>query len=338
MTVSKIQIRQFDEIFDQAAQAKYFDYASKKIQHVNCLERVVRLILSAVGLMESTISKCIRVSSESLLQALRTPRDPFVTNELRVTVDLLEQSDPKVAELAKKINKLAPKLLQQCYKAYQQAKAEIAKGSAASTDDDLPTVQELRQRETEVKKREDDVEIRENEVEKRDAELDLREEAVTKREDDVLVREDEVGKRETAVTNREAQATLKEAANTKKETELKTFEAELNKREAALNALAARLKYLSDMENDPRFAAFAKTMGLSQEAQKIASPSSKPLNKKGVSFSPPVKMDLQSPGASMSPQPYGAAPMSLNSSPGSVVSMSPRFSPDRGPQIIAAQG
>lgn len=220
----KAQFSSLDEIFAQANQGNYFDYESKKLQSVNFIERIVRVIFSAFGLMDSTTAKCIRVSSESLLKALQTPNDSFVTETLRNLVEKLENAtDPDLIKLANRINKLAPKLIQECITACREMRAEllgdnpnVAKVEKASTTDPLQieTIEKrekaVTKREGDVTKREEAVTIRETNVEARETEVKKAKKAVKKREEAVKVKEKELKDKEIALNDREAKIKARE--------------------------------------------------------------------------------------------------------------------------------
>jgi hypothetical protein len=263
---SKVQIDTFDQIFTQANLGCFYDYESKKLDQINLLERVIRALLSCTGLVESTVAKCIRVSSESLLQAIRTPNDPFITDKLRELIEKLEDvTDPKLIALIEKINKQAPYLIQNCLKAFREMKAELMDEQAATKALEKPLSADSSKK-SGINQREKDLDIREEGLDKREEELDIREEgldkretAVTKREEDVTVREtnvqvreDAVGVKETAVQRRESDVASKEQAVKKQEKAVVDRANAVKKRE---DAVKAKEEELAELAADPDFAA-----------------------------------------------------------------------------------
>jgi hypothetical protein len=242
---SKVQIDTFDQIFTQANLGSFYDYESKKLAQINFLERVIRAILSCTGLVDSTVAKCIRVSSESLLQAIRTPSDPFITDKFRELIEKLEDvTDPKLVALIEKINKQAPNLIQNCLKALREMKAELLDLQAATnTVEILPSAEYLlakntgankREKELDIRKREKELDIREEGLDKREEQLDRREEGLDERDRVVAKREVDVTKREEAVVVKEIAVQVREEAVVVKETAVKVREDKVVVDEAAV--------------------------------------------------------------------------------------------------------
>lgn len=132
--MSESLIYTFSDIFTAADQAIYFDYKSTSKKSVYWLERLVRALFSCFGIMESTTKKCIRLSSQALIEAFHQPYDPFsslsnsfMDNKVRVIIENLDQGsqDTALRDLVRLINRLAPTLISQCLHAYQEEKAKL---------------------------------------------------------------------------------------------------------------------------------------------------------------------------------------------------------------------
>lgn len=113
-------INDFQSIFNQADKAHYYD-PSKKLLKIWWLERLVKIIF-ACCCKESTTQKCIRISSETLLAALRNPQgDPILgRNFIGIIEELETMSSPKTIKLAAMIEAKAPGLILKCIEANQE--------------------------------------------------------------------------------------------------------------------------------------------------------------------------------------------------------------------------
>lgn len=127
---NNIKIDNFQDIFTKANHGQYYDYASKQLHKVSWLERIVRILFACC--MESTTAKCIRLSTQTLVTAIRNFQDPLISASMRKTIDELENSaNQSATQLAEMINHLAPKLILECCEAtkvMKQSPAAITRG------------------------------------------------------------------------------------------------------------------------------------------------------------------------------------------------------------------